>query len=76
MVCSMFKRFLLLGLLSLLPLQVMAAEVPNSAEEVSPLLIGATVAESTLHTPEGEALSLQGILAEKSTILVFYRGGW
>jgi cytochrome oxidase Cu insertion factor (SCO1/SenC/PrrC family) len=53
-----------------------AAEVPDSAEKVTPLLIGATAPDVKLTTPDGEDVSLKDLLAKQRSVLVFYRGGW
>jgi hypothetical protein len=47
-----------------------------SADSVRPLLIGATVPAVTLTTGNGEAVELGALLSRKSTVVVFYRGGW
>ena len=49
---------------------------PDKAEEVRPLLMGAAVPEISLRTAEGEAFDLNAAIAEKPTVLIFYRGGW
>ena len=51
-------------------------EVPLSAQEVRPLLIGASVPDVGLETVAGETVKLQEQLGEKPAILIFYRGGW
>ena len=52
------------------------AQVPEKAEDISPLLIGENLPDATLLDSEGDELSLKNILREKPTVLVFYRGGW
>jgi peroxiredoxin len=52
--------------------QVIAA----TADDIKPVLIGAKVPPLTLRTSDGEPFDLNGALAEKPTVLVFYRGGW
>lgn len=47
-----------------------------SAEEVSPLLIGANVPNLTLKPVKGEPFDLNAAIARQPTILIFYRGGW
>ena len=74
---STAKGFLASLLLAALPVQAAAAaEVPDSAEKVTPLLIGATAPDATLATPEGDDVSLKDLLAKQRSVLVFYRGGW
>ena len=52
------------------------AQVPNKAEDISPLLIGETLPKASLQDLNGNMVSLKDIIAEKPTVLVFYRGGW
>ena len=53
-----------------------AAEVPASAAEVQPLLIGAQAPEATVQALDGTDVALKDILAKQRSVLVFYRGGW
>lgn len=52
------------------------AVIAAAADEVRPLLIGAKVPPLTLRTSDGEPFDLSDALAKKTTVLVFYRGGW
>lgn len=52
------------------------AGVPLKPEDISPLLVGETIPAATLPDAEGKATDLQALVAQKPTILVFYRGGW
>ena len=52
-----------------------AAEVPTSAEDVSPLAIGAAIPDAGLRSLDGESVSLRGLLGPKPLVLIFYRGG-
>jgi len=49
---------------------------PTSAQDITPLLIGASVPDVTLQTPDGKAFNLKATVAKKPTVLIFYRGGW
>lgn len=49
---------------------------PTSAQDIKPLLIGASVPDVTLQTPDGKAFNLKAAAAKKPTVLIFYRGGW
>ena len=49
--------------------------VPNSANDVSPLLIGSSVPNITLSDPVNRSVNLSEIGPEKA-LFVFYRGGW
>jgi peroxiredoxin len=56
-------------------LSVRAAIAPSAAE-AKPLTVGATAPAVTVKTADGTAFDLGAALAEKPTILIFYRGGW
>jgi len=58
------------------PAPAPAPEVPLDARDVRPLLPGARVGEMTLRTHEGQPFDLARALDDKTTVLVFYRGGW
>ncbi|MEM6299997.1 MAG: peroxiredoxin-like family protein [Bacteroidota bacterium] len=71
------KKFsLIIGVFALMASTAMA-QLPTSAQEVCPLKISSTVPEEAMLTSlEGEEMLLTEVLAEKPTVLVFYRGGW
>lgn len=50
--------------------------VPGASTSICPLLVGSTVPAATVLDMEGESVELQSVLADKPTVLVFYRGGW
>ena len=50
--------------------------VPDSADRVQPLQVGAKVPDATVQTIEGKRIALATLLAAQPTALVFYRGGW
>jgi peroxiredoxin len=52
------------------------SQIPEKAEDISPLLIGEQIPEAQLLDANGKDVKLQTILKEKPTVLVFYRGGW
>ena len=52
------------------------AQTPQSAEDISPLLIGEKLPETTLLDDTGKSINLNAEIAKKNTVLVFYRGGW
>ena len=55
----------------------MTRPVANSAEEIHPLLVGMEVPKITGVTrTDGTPFDLNAAIAEKPTILIFYRGGW
>ncbi|WP_215225448.1 peroxiredoxin-like family protein [Echinicola shivajiensis] len=51
-------------------------DVPADPTDISPLLIGEQIPESKVKDTEGNEKSLNDIVAEKPTLLIFYRGGW
>ncbi len=50
--------------------------IAPSADQIQPLLIGATVPSVQVVTADGEAVDLKEIVSGQPTILIFYRGGW
>lgn len=50
--------------------------VPLKPEDISPLLIGEQIPMISLTKASGDVVDLNQSVAEKPTILVFYRGGW
>lgn len=72
--CAVFAGLLLL---SFRPGQAAEpASIPMSAQDVHPLGVGAQVPDGTLMTLKGKEVSLQALIAQKPTVLIFYRGGW
>ena len=53
-----------------------AHQLPASAEDICPILVGAMVPNLTLTTVNGSLFDLNAAIAEKPTVLIFYRGGW
>jgi peroxiredoxin len=66
----------LIGGLMLSGMTVRAGDIPSSAQDVRPLLIGSAVPDVTLKTADGTDFSLRAAAAKKPSILIFYRGGW
>lgn len=62
----------------LLGMTILVANTLNAktAEEATPLLIGAEVPSVTLSDHKGKSIDLDDVLSGKSTVLIFYRGGW
>ena len=50
--------------------------LPQSAEEIRPVLVGAPLPTAVLTGDDGTSLDLAAAVAEKPAVLVFYRGGW
>jgi hypothetical protein len=53
-----------------------AGPAPDSAAEVTPLLIGAEVPDSDLRTLDGKEVKLRTALEGDPAVILFYRGGW
>ncbi|QHJ11983.1 Putative peroxiredoxin bcp [Paraglaciecola mesophila] len=51
-------------------------DIAQSAQDVSPLLVGHGAPNTKLKTAEGAPVSLKAMLMQKPTVLIFYRGGW
>lgn len=51
------------------------SQIPDKAENISPLLIGEKLPEATLQNALGEQYKVSKII-NKPTVVVFYRGGW
>lgn len=50
--------------------------IADTAEDVTPLLNGQQVPTATLRTADGAPVSLQALIMQKPSIILFYRGGW
>lgn len=50
--------------------------IPQNPEDISPLLIGESIPTVKLKDAKGMEFDLNGAVASKPTILIFYRGGW
>lgn len=46
------------------------------AAEVTPVLTGTTIPDVSLQSIEEDSLLLRQLIAEKPTVIIFYRGGW
>lgn len=66
----------LVSALACLALAPARAELAAKAGAARPLAAGATAPAATVKTPDGADFDLGTALAEKPTVLVFYRGGW
>ena len=72
----MKKRACLAGAALICASPALAADVPTTAEEVRPLLVGSAVPEVELPTADGGVVDLAAAAKAQPTILIFYRGGW
>ncbi len=53
-----------------------ATGVPDSAEKVHPLLVGAKIPNVVVRDIKGKNLHLGDLVGTKPAIIIFYRGGW
>lgn len=51
-------------------------QIPEKAEDISPLLVGEIFPDVEIIDIDGATLSFHKIIDEKPTVLIFYRGGW
>ena len=58
------------------PPGITAGEIAESANDIQPVGTGDKMPAATVRTVEGEDFSLADAVAEKPTVLIFYRGGW
>lgn len=58
------------------PLVGLAQEVPSSPTEVCPLLVGATIPDTSLRAFDDEETTLHAAVGDFRAVLIFYRGGW
>ncbi|NBC82885.1 MAG: redoxin domain-containing protein [Bacteroidetes bacterium] len=68
----------LLFLLTLISLVIATgnAQLPENAEDISPLLYGESVPDVKLTAADGSKHSLKNLISQQPSILLFYRGGW
>ncbi len=50
--------------------------VAQSPTSVCPILVGSPLPSITLTTLDGKSFDLNKAVAEKPTILIYFRGGW
>lgn len=70
------KTIILFALIAMNFSMHLYAQVPDKAEDISPLLIGEQIPNASLFDVDGSEVQLKEIMNEKPTVLVFYRGGW
>ncbi len=63
-------------LLSLFLHKALVAQVPQQANDISPLLIGEQVPNIHMVSAANKSDSLLNLVMRQPTVLVFYRGGW
>jgi len=70
------KKILCIALLAIVSLINAQNELPRTATDISPLLIGEKITEITLKSVDNQDVNLAALFNKKRTVLVFYRGGW
>ncbi len=70
------KKLTFILLHTLLAALVTNAQLPEKAEDISPLLNGELLPEAVLKSPDGSKQQLTTLLKEKPSVILFYRGGW
>ncbi|KRB57177.1 peroxiredoxin-like family protein [Flavobacterium sp. Root186] len=70
------KKILLIFVAALTSAAHAQSEIPKSAIDIAPLLIGEKIPNITLKSSENADVNLSELLKKKKTVLVFYRGGW
>lgn len=72
----MKKLSLLTSILAIISGLNSFAQIPDKAENISPLLIGEKIPDITLLSAAGKKETLATITGGKPSVLLFYRGGW
>lgn len=70
------KRLTLLSVIMASVFLSVKAQLPEKAEDISPLLNGETLPNAVLKSPDGSAHNLLDVLKQKPSVVLFYRGGW
>jgi peroxiredoxin len=70
------KKLLTAVIMILVPFVSQGKEIAERADDVRPLLNGQTAPDIRVTTSEGKQVALHSLLADKKTIMFFYRGGW
>lgn len=52
------------------------AQLPEKAEDISPLLPGEKIPDVTVKASDGNDHRVMEIFSQKPTVILFYRGGW
>ncbi len=52
------------------------AQLPERAEDISPILIGETIPDITIVNTDSKEVNITDLLKDQPTVLIFYRGGW
>ena len=69
-----YKLVLIAGILG--AINLLSAQIPQTASDISPLLIGELMPDATLKATDASEHSVLEILSKKQAVVLFYRGGW
>jgi alkyl hydroperoxide reductase subunit AhpC len=50
--------------------------IADKAENITPILNGASAPNVTVKTADGSPVSLNALIMQKPSVVIFYRGGW
>lgn len=53
-----------------------STNIANAPNQVCPILIGSSLPKITLLDLEGNRVELNKVIAEKPSVLIYFRGGW
>ncbi|MBW6536706.1 MAG: AhpC/TSA family protein [Mariniphaga sp.] len=70
------QKLTLLAMCFVFTLLTASAQLPEKAEDISPLLNGEMLPEAVLKSPDGSEYRFSELLKEKPSVVLFYRGGW
>ncbi len=70
------KKITLCSLFAFFTLSSLTAQLPERAEDISPLLIGETMPDLKLTNTAGQPIPFLDVVKAKPTVVIFYRGGW
>lgn len=70
------KKIFSLALFAIVSLVNAQNELPKTATDISPLLIGEKIPDVILKSVDNQDVNLASLFSNKKTVLVFYRGGW
>ncbi len=72
----LMKKITILSLFSFFAFSTLMAQLPEQAEDISPLLIGETMPDLKLTNTAGQPIAFLDVVKAKPTVVIFYRGGW
>ncbi len=60
----------------ILTVLLFSTALARAQTNTTPLKVGETIPDVTLRTEDDKEVKLRGLVSEKPTVLIFYRGGW